>query len=319
MTLYNYIQTIKIIILNQFLENTLQMRVIFCLLLVIVIMLFFKYYNTIIKPLTIESLKTKIWFDLFFYVLTLFIYIFIYLVALFYFRFLSLGNTFDLKTYTMLNLKKIKEVPLTELFAHIFVFIVFFIVIIILFKICQRIIYRNILKLHFYIISKSKMHLLEQTIYDKIRFKIFQKVYLKIILFPVKFLHFLKNFNKTPTKLYMMQHNAFDVFLASSYKFFGLFLAILFIVYDLIFNNFILHKIFYLLPFLLLYQLLLLFVDFIDQIFLKEDEYDIACYLFVELITEKDTILLYKNGHVTQKENLIRIHNLFKNDFNYSK
>lgn len=107
MTLYNYIQAIKIIILNLFLENTLQMRVIFCLLLVIVIMLFLKYYNKIIKPLTVESLKTKIWFDLFFNVLTLFIY----LVALFYFRFLSLGNTFDLKTFTMLNLKKIKEVP----------------------------------------------------------------------------------------------------------------------------------------------------------------------------------------------------------------
>lgn len=87
------------------------------------------------------------------------------------------------------------------------------------------------------------MHVLEETIYDKIRFKIFQKVYLKIILFPIKCLHLLKNFNKTPTKLYMIQHNAFDIFLASSYKFYGLFLAILFIVYDLIFNNFILHKI----------------------------------------------------------------------------
>ena len=89
---------------------------------------------------------------------------------------------------------------------------------------------------------------LEETWYDKIRFQIYQKLYLNIILFPVNVLRFIKQiFNKCNEK----QYDASDNILASYYKFYGFFLALFLIIYDIFINNFVLTKIYYLLPLLL--------------------------------------------------------------------
>lgn len=64
--------------------------------------------------------------------------------------------------------------------------------------------------------------------------------------------------------------------------------------------------------------MLLLFVD-LHRTFLQDDEYDIACFLYVKFVASTEDQLIYVNGHITAKENLDKIKKLFKNNFHYTK
>lgn len=183
--------------------------------LILIVSIFLCYiliYKEIRKPLTLETLKTTPLFNIVLNIIFC-IFLLIFCLVVFYF----MGNNYDLKSYFSGFRNFIKFYSEPVLFSDLFIFVIM------LFKLFKNFIYKHLLLLHFLIISKLKMVWLEETWYDKIRFQIYQKLYLNIILFPVNVLRFIKQiFNKCNEK----QYDASDNIRASYYKFYGFFLAL---------------------------------------------------------------------------------------------
>ena len=80
----------------------------------------------------------------------------------------------------------------------------------------------------------------------------------------------------------------------------GLIFLMFFLIYDLFFNNLILQNIFYIIPLVCLYQLLLIIKSFFYCAYGYEK--DIACFLYAKVEAVDDETMYYDNKFQTQKE-----------------
>lgn len=254
-----------------------------------------KYYCQMYMSL--ENLKIKSKYDV---LICVIIYFLIYLIGVFLWRLTFISKKINL----VIIVNKLKISLITMSYFNIFITLFFYISlmfsIIYIFKLIINIIYKHFLQLHFYIISKESMDVFKKTNYDKIRKIFFYKIYLKITQAPIKF---IKTFNLLFNKNYnIKQINKIQYILNRLVNFYALIFLLILFLYDCIFNNFILTKIYYFLPIAFLYNIIISIERFFMQ-FTKITEFDIACYLYKIKIFEDKNKIIYDNGHELIKEN----------------
>jgi hypothetical protein len=66
------------------------------------------------------------------------------------------------------------------------------------------------------------------------------------------------------------------------------------------FNNYILTKFYYVVPFTFFYHIVIKLEAFFK--FTKMEEYDIACYFYKKKVSENALEVYYQNGHTIDKE-----------------
>lgn len=98
--------------------------------------------------------------------------------------------------------------------------------------------------------------------------------------------------------------------------YFGLFACILLVIYDIFFNNFVIHKLYYGLPFIFLYQLLQIMHRF--QVMLATEENIICCLLYHNLVhyNAQEKIYYFSNNYFFNQEDLNEVIILVKCNFN---
>jgi hypothetical protein len=220
-----------------------------------------------------------------------------YILGFLYLRFGYFGHSIDLAlVINYMKLFFIIKNNLAILISLLF-FINLFILLLLIFNLLKTIIYKHFLQLHFYIISKYPMDL-TTNLYNNIRRNIFYKLMSKIKNIPVQYIRKLKKIlGITVDESNLTQY---EFLFLNLQKFYALFILLLLVLYDIIFNNFILTKFYYFLPIAFLYTLLV----YVDQFytFTKMEEYDIACYFYIEKVLETEDEVFYANGHSLNKK-----------------
>jgi len=160
----------------------------------------------------------------------------------------------------------------------------------------KHILFKNFLKLHYYFVFLSFDENHEST-YLSVTYFI-EKVIQNITLFPF---HLLKPFiRENQPELHTSL--TFKILAKSNAMapYWGLFFLIFFSVYDLFYNKLILQNIFYIIPWVCFYQLLLIIKDFLYKAHCFEK--DIACFLYGNIRLADNEMIYYDNNFETDKE-----------------
>ena len=224
-------------------------------------------------------------------------YFLFYILGFLYLRFGYFGHFIDL--VLVINYLKLFFITNNKLAILIsfFFYISIFILLLLIFNLLKIIIYKHFLQLHFYIISKYPMDL-TSNLYNNIRRNIFYKLMSKIKNVPVQYIRKVKKLLGITVDEYNLTQ--YEFLFLNLQKFYALFILLLLILYDIIFNNFVLTKFYYFLPIAFLYSLLVYVDEFYT--FTKMEEYDIACYFYIEKVLETEDEVFYANGHSLNKK-----------------
>lgn len=290
MTIILIIKTIFNFILFFILEKTQS-----CLIISSGFLLLYIFYVLLKEKnvLTIETFRFN-WIDCLFFLI---FYICVYLTFFLVLRFRQWGYMLDVKNI----FNKLNHFCYTNETSYIVFTIVFCLLfittILILFAKLRFIIKKNLMKIHFFIINKYPMLMFNETPYDKFRYKFytwhdrFSLCFYNLYSFVSK--NFIIHIKKE--KLDHSKISKIEVLLIKYCKFNALFILVLLIIYDLIFNNFILTKFYFFIPFVFIYNMIFMFFNILT-LMEKTNECIVACVLYYKIIGTDENLIYFDNN-----------------------
>ena len=223
------------------------------------ILLFLAYYiNKEKNKITIEDLGIQHGIDLIPFVTMFFC---LYIFGLFYLRFCNFGKQLDLKElYYKFKVFIFQQESSTSIITILFYILIIILLLLILNTIMKSI-KLNLFKLHIYIKSFFPLGVFRDTIYNTITQNYMFLFYRRISgIFFSLYNKLLKNIYKYILKkeLDYCRTDKFEMFLFQIRDKEALIILILVIIYDITFNNFVLTKMYYFMPVVFLYNLIIL-------------------------------------------------------------
>lgn len=313
------IQNIHILIKTiaiQLNQNFLLTKVILiCFFLFFLIIL--KYYSKKKKAeITIENLHINHISD---NILFITLFFCLYILGMFYLRFCNFGKSLDLKEifFNLISFfvyETINYIIITLLYNILFVIVI----IIFIIKLMKSI-KLNLFKIHIYIISCYPLGFFQITPYTKFTSK-FEAFY---TLFSGVFYYLYRNLLKIISKYILKkEYNYYNTNKITNYLYKirdknALFILIILIFYDIIFNNFVLTKMYYFIPIVFLYNLVKLIND-IFSIYEPFEEGLIVSHLYfnVESLDIKTNNIVYVNNFEGTIQDLKNIEIKLNQEFN---
>jgi hypothetical protein len=276
---------------------------------IIVIIIFFrkktKYYE-------ILDLKLTSWIMT---ICIIIIYFIIFVCSLFLFRLFNIGNTIDLKKLYALA----KEFYNTNSFLLIMITVIFYISIILVIylvsKNLRNTILLHFLKINFYIVNRNPIYQFRpHNWYDNLRIFVRINIYIPLYTFPITVLRYIYPKLKFSTEMYLR------VVLATYRNFYGIFLVLFSILYDMLVNHMILTKIYFILPIVFIYQFLVTCNNF-ASLLTEEEEFIICCILYHKILIRTSTYTIYDNNYQVEHDDVKLVETLLRNAFqrNYTK
>jgi predicted CDP-diglyceride synthetase/phosphatidate cytidylyltransferase len=132
---------------------------------------------------------------------------------------------------------------------------------------------------------------------------------------PIIYIFFFYNKEKLGKRLSKLEELSYQL-----YEYYVIYLLLIFSFYDLYFNNLIFTKIFYLLPFVFIFYLIVNYHKFLDQISVVEKDLAICCYYYssIVLIEEKNFTsfkkLTFKNNVIFYEDDIMDAILFFRNN-----
>jgi hypothetical protein len=313
MLLFNYLTIIyKIFFLSIILENPILR-----LFILLIGLYYLKARREVTSNITLEDIKLTQPLS----IIIAFVLTFITIIStLFFFRLNNLGKSIDLTQLYQGAKTYISTTPVLSLIGNSIYFIALLLLLIYIILYIRNFIWNQYNKIHIYICNNK---LYEEYIikrfwlvrfpgpFNRLKLKIMEEIwfiFLSETTYPdMDYYKYSKYANK-----YMY----LDSYLLKLDKNLGLLLILLSIIYDMIFNNFILTKIYYIFPMAFLYIVYLSIVNFYDTRNIHLDRrISTLVYNEITTYTHEDQVIKVASGIVFNSNDLYVINLYIQNKF----